>query len=103
MYTEVLFANIGAVDHKKRFRDLVVRWPGSVHDFHVLTNSHLYIETLLGDLPSTPITTLRNDGTTLTESVPPFVLCDSAYSNETRFVPTYGPTISITVGGGRGI
>jgi hypothetical protein len=96
MYTQVLFANLGAVDHKRRFRDLVVGWPGSVHDFRVLTNSHLYknIETLLGDLPTTPITTLRDDGTTQTELVPPFVLCDSAYSNETRFVPTYGPTIT---------
>jgi DDE superfamily endonuclease len=76
---------LGALDHKRRFRDLVVGWPGSVHDFRVLTNSHLYknIETLLSDLPSTRITTLRDDGTSQTELVPPFVLCNSRYSNET--------------------
>ena len=30
------------VDSNYLFRDIVVGWPGSVHDAHVLSNSHLY-------------------------------------------------------------
>ena len=30
------------VDHKKKFLDICVGWPGSTHDSRILTNSNLY-------------------------------------------------------------
>ena len=63
----------GVVDHKYRFTDIYIGWPGSVHDARVLAHSSLY-EKAIGDklLPS-------SSRSIAGESVPLFILGDSAY------------------------
>ena len=63
----------GVVDHKYRFTDIYIGWPRSVHDARVLAHSSLY-EKAIGDklLPS-------SSRSIAGESVPLFILGDSAY------------------------
>ena len=63
----------GVVDHRYRFIDINVGWPGSVHDARVLANSSLYHKAVTGTL--LPASTRRIAG----EDVPLFLLGDSAY------------------------
>jgi hypothetical protein len=81
------------VDHKKRFVDLVVGWPGSVNDHRIWVNSQLHhdLEERLRDLPTTRISTIV-DGESRLEEVPAFILADSAYPNTSHVVPTYRVT-----------
>lgn len=86
---------IAAVDHKKRFVDLTVGWPGSVADSRVWVNSSLNrkAEDFLSQLPSTAIATKVDEASeTRTEVVPAFILADSAYANTSRVVTTYKTT-----------
>jgi hypothetical protein len=83
------------VDHKKRFVELTVGWPGSVADARVWANSGLNrkAEAFLSQLPSTTIPTKVDDASeTKTEVVPAFILADSAYPNTSRVVTTYKTT-----------
>lgn len=82
-----------AVDHRRRFIEVTVGWPGSVADGRVFANSYLKknLEQLLGSLRSTsiptrPSSTSRN---TQHEDVPAFILGDSAYPSRGRIVPTF--------------
>ena len=85
---------LAAVDHKKRFVDLTVGWPGSVADGRVWSNSALKtdIDKFLGPLASTPIITINDAGETINELVPAFILADSAYPNTPRMVTTFKNT-----------
>jgi hypothetical protein len=59
-YIELIVA---AVDHRKRFVELYVGWPGSVADGRVWSNSSLKkrLSSLLSDVPATFITTKASD------------------------------------------
>jgi hypothetical protein len=84
---------LAAVDHKKRFIELTVGWPGSVGDGRVFSNSFLKsnLERLLSNLPSTPVATRTSSTSRETqhENVPAFILADSAYPSTSRVVPTF--------------
>jgi len=83
------------VDHRKRFVDLIVGWPGSVADGRVFSNSSLKanLERLLAPLPSTPVATKATDTSeTRQEPIPAFILADSAYCSTSRLVPTFKTT-----------
>jgi hypothetical protein len=86
---------VAAVDHRKRFIDLVVGYPGSVADGRIWANSNLNnrLEAFFTDLPSTPITTQAiGDNRAQIESIPAFILADSAYPSTQRVVPTFRTT-----------
>jgi hypothetical protein len=82
-----------AVDHRKRFIEATVGWPGSVADGRVFANSFLKsnLEQLLGTLPSTPVATRPSAASRETqhENIPAFILADSAYPSTSRVVPTF--------------
>ena len=63
----------GVVDHKYRFTDIYIGWPGSVHDARVFAHSSLYEKANEGTL--LPLTTRSLGG----ENIPPFFIGDSAY------------------------
>src|SRR5271163_822394 len=94
--TSVISLILAAVDHKNRFVELTVGWPGSVADGRVFSNSFLKknLERLLGNIHTTPLHTRTSDTSpdTQTEQVPAFILGDSAYPNRTRIVTTYKNT-----------
>lgn len=85
---------LAVVDHRKRFIDLTVGWPGSVADGRVWANSALKanIENFLNPLPAIPIATINEAGETINELVPAFLLGDSAYPNNARIVTTFKNT-----------
>jgi hypothetical protein len=75
--------------------DLTVGWPGSVADERVWDNSSLNarLEGLLDNIPSISVTTKASDTNQIQqESVPPFILADSAYPSTTHMVRTFRKT-----------
>jgi hypothetical protein len=84
---------LATVDHKKRFIELTVGWPGSVGDGRIFSNSFLKanLEKLLSNLPSIPVATRTSSTSRETqyENVPAFILADSAYPSTSRIVPTF--------------
>jgi hypothetical protein len=84
---------LAAVDHKRRFIELTVGWPGSVADGRVFANSYLQknLEKLLANLQPTRVPTRLSSTSddTQHEDVPAFILGDSAYPSRTRIVPTF--------------
>ena len=93
MFPRCLCSLLAAVDHKKRFIEVTVGWPGSVADGRVFSNSFFKtnLEWLLGDLPSVPVATRISSTSRETqyENVPAFILADSAYPSTSRVVPTF--------------
>ena len=91
LLTFALVLILAAVDHKKRFVDLTIGWPGSVADDRVWQNSSLNhnIETFLNSLPAMPVATINKASETSNELVPAFILADSAYPNTLRIVTTF--------------
>ena len=65
------------VDHKKRFLDICVGWPGSTHDSRILTNSNLYNKfNNQNDLVTTPFNNK-------------YILGDGGYSNLSWLIVPY--------------
>ena len=62
------------VDSRYLFRDIVIGWPGSVHDARVLSNSELYNRGLDGQLFDATVKT-----TVLGNEIGPVILGDPAY------------------------
>ena len=93
VFLRSLCSLLATVDHKKRFIELTVGWPGSVGDGRVFSNSFLKanLEKLLSNLPPIPVATHTSSTSRETqhENVPPFILADSAYPSATRIVPTF--------------
>src|SRR5579859_2878075 len=86
---------VAPVDHKRRFVELTVGWPGSVADGRVFANSFLNanVERLLSSLRPTPMRTMNpNTKEVQYEDVPAFILSDSAYCSDSRMVPTFKNT-----------
>jgi hypothetical protein len=86
---------LAAVDHRNRFVELYVGWPGSVADGRIWSTSALKanLETFLANIPSVPVATrCHNTGEMQYEHVPAFILLDSAYPSTSRTVPTFRPT-----------
>lgn len=65
------------VDHDYLFRDVVVGWPGSVHDARVFSNSNVYHKANNRSILNTNSTKILNT------DVFPFLVADSAYPLET--------------------
>jgi len=82
--------NEALVDYKKRFLDVEIGWPGSVGDSRIFDNSYLSTryEEVLAHLGTTALAT----GDNIVESVPAFILGDSAYRNSRHLVTTYRVT-----------
>ena len=87
----------GVVDHKYRFPDVYIEWPGSVHDVRILAYSTLYNKAISGTLLSSCT------GQITGESIPLFLLGDSAYPFMTwlmkpfpHYLLYYIPKICIT-------
>jgi DDE superfamily endonuclease len=83
------------VDHRKRFVDLTVGWPGSVADGRVWANSGLNarLETFLSPLPPIYVATKATDTSPIQqEAVNAFILADSAYPTTSRVVATFTTT-----------
>lgn len=83
---------LAAVDHKKRFIEVLIGFPGSVNDGRIWANSALNrkLEQFLSQLPSTPIETkATSQSETRIEEIPAFLLGDSAYASTRRMVPMY--------------
>ena len=86
---------VAAVDHRNRFVDLCVGWPGSVADGRVWSTSALKagLETFLINIPSVPVATRRQNNDEMQyEHVPAFILMDSAYPSTSHTVPTFKTT-----------
>jgi hypothetical protein len=83
------------VDHRRRFVECTVGWPGSVGDGRVWRGCSLRpkLDSLLGALPPSYLTTKVDDTSpSQQEVVPAFILADSAYPSTTRMVPTFKKT-----------
>lgn len=78
------------VDHRKRFLDVEIGWPGSVPDNRLFQLSSLSknYEAVLAPLRTTPLMT----GNGVVEDIPAFILGDSAYRNTRHLVTTYTNT-----------
>ena len=72
-----------AVDHKYRFTDIYIGWPGSVHDARVLVHSSLYEKAIGENLFPSSSRSIAG------ESVPLFILGDSAYSLMTWLIKPF--------------
>ena len=86
---------LAAVDHRKRFVDLVVGWPGSVGDGRIWNNSGLnaQLERFLSALPPIYVSTKEtNTSPVQQEAVQAFILADSTYSSTSCMVPTFKTT-----------
>src|SRR5438552_18719809 len=86
---------LAAVDHKKRFIEVLVGFPGAVNDGRIWVNFALNrkLERLLSQLPSTPIenkATSQSD--TRIDEVPASILSDSTNERTTRMLQTYNIT-----------
>jgi hypothetical protein len=77
----------GVVDPDKRFIDVNLGWPGKVNDGRVFHNSALSTE--LEDRLTQMNNRTVQVGETETESIPFYILGDSAYANTARMVTTY--------------
>ena len=69
-YSVVLQA---VVDHDYLFTDIMVGWPGSVHDSRILSNSHIYYKATNKEILNTESQTI------LGNDMLPFLIGDSAY------------------------
>jgi hypothetical protein len=91
-YLIIVPNNTALVDHRRRFIDLAVGWPGSVADRRIWDNSVMKanLEELLQGVPPSQLA-LRDPETQEIhyEEVPAFILADSAYPSNRRVVPTY--------------
>ena len=71
------------VDHDYLFRDVMVGWPGSVHDARVLANSKIYFKATSKKILNTSSTNIR--GT----EIFPFLIGDSAYPLSTWLIKPF--------------
>ena len=91
----ILLIYLAAVDHRRRFVELTVGWPGSVADGCVFANSFIKanLKRFLSHLPSVPVATKATDiSKTQYEAVPAYILADSAYCSTSHLVPTFKNT-----------
>ena len=68
------FNGQAACDYSYKFIDVVVRWPASVHDSRMFTNSDFYKQVSNGDIPKNPKAIVEG-----ADPVPICVLGDPAY------------------------
>src|SRR5436190_1997307 len=85
-----------AVDHRKRFVELTVCWPGSVADGRIWNNSILKRDLktkFLANIPSIPVVTRNSTSNEMQyEQISLFILVDSAYPSTKHKVPTFKTT-----------
>lgn len=80
----------GVVDHEYRFRDIYVGWPGSVHDARVLAHSSFYRKAISKEILNGDSITVEN------ETVPVFVVGDSAYPLSTWLMKPFAQNTALS-------